>query len=236
VVDEEAKVIGTVFAYKPVFFTKELSMKTLKLAIVAAAAAVMMPAQAEGLSYSVGASTANTDDVRGDDFRPSLNLGADYDFGNGFYAGTGFTSGKYAEDAKSRGELTLSVGYGQELASGLFYDINATRYIYSKAGGNLNELGLTVGYGPVSATYYKAFDSSKFVSKSDYLDVAYTYSFTDKLDATLTVTKGRAEDESWSSSLDYELAASYDLGNNLSATASINKYKPKFVLGLTKSF
>ena len=212
-------------------------MQSIKLAFVAVAAATLLsPAMAQGVSYNLGVTTANTDDVRGDDFRPSLNLGAEYDFGNGFYAGTGFTTGKYAEDAKSRGELTLSVGYGQELASGLFYDINATRYIYSKAGGNVNELGLTVGYGPVSATYYKAFESSKFVSKSDYLDLAYTYSFTEKLDATLTVTKGRAEDESWSSSLDYELAASYDLGNNLSATAAINKYKPKFVLGLNKSF
>lgn len=212
-------------------------MKSIKLAFVAAAAVTLLsPAMAQGVSYNLGVTTTNTNDVRGDNFRPPLNLGADYDFGNGFYAGTGFTTGKYAEGAKSRGELTLSVGYGQELASGLFYDINATRYVYSKAGGNVNELGLTVGYGPVSATYYKAFESSKFVSKSDYLDLAYIYSFTDKLDATLTVTKGRAEDESWSSSLDYELAASYDLGNNLSATAAVNKYKPKFVLGLNKSF
>ena len=212
-------------------------MKSIKLAIVAAAAATLLsPAMAQGVSYNLGITSTNTDDVRLDDFRPSLSVGADYDFGNGFYAGTGFTTGKYAEDAKSRGELTFSVGYGQELASGLFYDVNATRYIYSKAGGNGNELGLTLGYGPVSATYYKAFDSSKFVTKSDYLDVAYTYSFTDKLDTTLTVTKGRAEDESWSSSLGYELAFSYDLGGDMTATAAINKDKPKFVLGLSKSF
>jgi len=215
-------------------------MKTLKLALVAAAsAAVMVPAQAEGISYSVGVFTSNTDVAEAKDFKPSLSLGADYDFGNGFYAGAAYNTGKYYEQSKSRGEITLSLGYGNELSNGVFYDINATRYMYPKDGAsNANELGLTVGYGPVAVTYYKGFDADGFVSKTDYIDLGYTYSLNDKLSTTLTVTKYRSDDEakSWSSSLDYELAASYDLGNNLSLTGAINKVKPKLVVGLVKTF
>ena len=212
-------------------------MQSIKLALVAAAAATLLsPAMAQGVSYNLGVTTANTDDVRGDDFRPSLNLGADYDFGNGAYTGAAFTTGKYAEGAKERGEIVLSAGYGQELSNGFFYDLNASRYIRSKTDTNYNEMGLTVGYGPVAFAYYKGFDTDGFISKSDSYEVMYIYGLTDALEAGLTVTKVRDDDKNWSSSLDYELAFSYDLGDNMTATAAINKAKPKFVLGLSKSF
>jgi hypothetical protein len=209
-------------------------MKSLKLALVAAAAAaVLAPAQAQGLSYSVGVFSANTSDKREDDVRPSLELGAVYDFGNGFYAGADYTTGKFYNQTKARGELTLSVGYGQELSSGIFYDVNATRYVYPKSGSdNLNELGLTLGYGPVSATYYKEFNTDGFVSDSEYLELTYSYAINEKVSSYAMVTKTKGE-----SVLGFELGASYDLGNNLSASATYEKGEtPKFVLGLTKSF
>jgi uncharacterized protein (TIGR02001 family) len=207
-------------------------MKTLKLALVAAAAAaVMVPAQAEGLSYSLGVTTTNVDDVRLDDFRPAFNAGVNYELGNGFYTGAGFTTGKYVEEAKARGELTMTVGYANELANGISYDLSATRYVYAKTGSeNGNDATLAVGYGPVTVAYTKAFTSSKFVGNYD-LDVTYSLAINDKLGADFTVTKtGKT------SALDYELAFGYDLGNNLMATAAVNKERPKLVLGMSKSF
>jgi hypothetical protein len=38
------------------------------------------------------------------------------------------------------------------------------------------------------------------------------------------------------SSLNYELALNYDLGNDLSVSGTIQKTKPKFVLGISKGF
>jgi len=207
-------------------------MKTLKLALVAAAAAaVMVPAHAEGLTYSLGVNSTNVDDVRLDDFRPSLNAGVSYELANGFYTGAGFTTGKYVEDAKARGEITMTVGYANELANGISYDLSATRYVYAKTGGeNGNDATLAVGYGPVTVAYTKAFTDSKFVGNYD-LDITYSLAINDKLGADFTVTKtGKT------SGLDFELAFGYDLGNNMTATAAINKAEPKLVLGLSKSF
>lgn len=209
-------------------------MKRLKLALVAAAtAAVMAPAAAQGLSYSVGVFSANTDDVRGDSFRPSVELGAGYDFGNGFYLGTDYTTGRFFSQTSSYGELSAEAGFGQELSSGVSYDINVSRSVYPKSGAdNETELGLTLGYGPLSATWYKGFDSSGFVSGTAGIDWTLSHSFTEQIGAYVMVKKTYGE-----SSLGYELGASYDLGNNLSASVSYDKDSaPKFVFGLTKGF
>jgi hypothetical protein len=209
-------------------------MKSLKLALVAAAAAaVMAPASAEGLSYSAGIFTANSSDVRADDFRPSVELGVNYGLASGFYAGAGYVTGKYENQTKAQGELSFNAGFGQELSNGVSYDINVARYIYtSSTAGNYNEMTLTVGYGPVSAAYYKSFKSDGGFYGDYGLDLTYTHGFTDKIEGYFTVTKSEGV-----SSLGYELGASYDLGDNLSASALYEKgAKPKFILGLTKGF
>jgi len=209
-------------------------MKSLKMALVAAAtAAVLAPAQAEGLSYSVGIFSANTSDSRGDDIRPSLELGASYELGNGFYAGAGYTTGKFGDQNKARGELVFDAGYGQELSSGISYDVNVSRTQYPTSGSdNYNELALTVGYGPFAVTYGKWFSSSSFDKESAYFDFAYSYALTEKVDSYVILTKSYKE-----SSLGAEVGVSYDLGDNLSASAVYEKgATPKFVLGLTKSF
>ena len=210
-------------------FLQESFMKSFKFALLAVAtAAVMAPAHAQGLTYSVGVFSANTDDTRKDDVRPSVVLGANYDFGNGFYAVADYTTGKFEGQAKARGELALSVGYGNELANGIYYDVAATRTMY-KTSGDGNELGLTLGYGPVSVTYTKAFTTSGFTG-THTLDYTLQHNLTEAFSAgvTLTTTKGEADT--------YEIFGAYDLGNNLSLSASIFKDKPKLVVGITKSF
>lgn len=209
-------------------------MKSLNLSLLATAlAVVMVPAAAEGLSYSAGIFTANSSDVREDDFRPSLELGVSYGLANGFYAGVGYVTGKYENQTKANGELSLNAGFGQELSNGVSYDINVARYIYtSSTAGNYNEMTLGVGYGPVSAAYYKSFKSDGGFYGVYGLDVTYTHGFTDQIEGYFTVTKTEGD-----SSLGYELGASYDLGDNLSASALYEKgAKPKFIMGLTKGF
>lgn len=222
-------------------------MKTLKIALVAAAAAaVLAPAQAEGLSFNVGVLSANTSDSRferSEDheffskkaIRPALTFGADYDFGNGFYVGTANTTGKYVREdyssLKSAVETELYVGYANELSYGLRYDVSATRTIVSGLGVmNGNEATVAIGYGPVTLAYSKPFTSSKFEG-AHYVDLTFSHSFTDAISADLTFTKDQGV-----SKLSHELVVSYDLGNNLTATASFQKDRPVAVLGLSKSF
>lgn len=206
-------------------------MKSLKLALVAAAtAAVLAPAQAQGLTYSVGIFTSNSDYAEAEDFKPALKLGADYDFGNGLYAGAAYSTGKFKGQTKARGELTLTVGYGNELANGISYDLSASRYVYpNSVEANYNDATLSVGYGPVSVAYTKAFTSSGFTGGHS-IDYTFEHAFNDKLSAGVTFTTEKDQPDT------YEIFGAYDLGNNLSLSGSINKDKPKLVVGITKSF
>jgi uncharacterized protein (TIGR02001 family) len=220
-------------------------MKTMKVALVAAAAAaVLAPAQAEGLSFNVGVLSAYTDDSRFDRdsqffskkaVRPALTFGVDYDFGNGFYIGNANTSAKFAREddssLKDAVEMNLYAGYANELANGIRYDVSATRYVFTGLGfNNSNEATVAVGYGPVTLAYSKPFTSSKFEGEH-YVDLTFSHSFTDAISADLTFTKDQGV-----SKLSHELVVSYDLGNNLTATASFQKDRPVAVLGLSKSF
>jgi uncharacterized protein (TIGR02001 family) len=205
-------------------------MKTFKTALVASAvAAFAIPAQAQGLSYSVGLFTSNSDYEVKEDFKPSLNLGVEYDFGNGFYTGIGFVSGQFEDQTKASGEYTFTLGYANELANGLTYDLSASRYEYPN-GPKSNDATLALGYGPLTVAFTRGFTSSQFVGNHK-IDFTYSHSFTGNLSTDFIITKTQNE-----SDLGYEIAVSYDLGENLMATASINKDTPKLILGLTKSF
>lgn len=206
-------------------------MKTLKFAFVTAVMmAALVPAQAEGLSYSVGVFSSNTDDIRSaNTTRPSLALGAGYDMGNGLGLSAGYVTGQYEGQTKANGEVTLALSFEKELSNGVMYDLTASRYMYSGGGGASNDLALTVGYGQASLTYTKDFNESGFINPHK-LDFTLSHNLTDQISAgvTLTSQKGSADT--------YEIFAGYDLGNNLELSASIYKDKPRFVLGVTKSF
>jgi len=212
-------------------------MKTFKLALLAAVSAtVMTSAAAEGISYNVGVISSYSDDAReAKNFRPAATFGVDYDFGNGFYVGNANVTGKFvkndAGDLKRTAEMALYAGYANELGNGLRYDVSATRYVFPGAGfSNSNEATVAVGYSFVTVAYTKPFTSSKFEGEHS-VDLTLSHQVNDALSADFTITKDQGL-----SSLDFELAFAYDLGNNLTATASLNRYKPKLVMGLSKSF
>lgn len=99
-------------------------MKSLKLlAIAAASAAVIAPAQAQGLSFNIGAvslykSNGIDQDTRQEDnrkaFRPAIQGGVDYDFGNGFYVGNWNSTGKFGD---ANIEIDLYAGYAGQLTT-----------------------------------------------------------------------------------------------------------------------
>lgn len=201
----------------------------LALILTSASALSPLAAQAEGLSFNVGAESSYDD--QGKDFAPSLQGGVDYGFSNGFYVGNWNSTGKFGDSLKSTVEVDLYVGYANELASGLSYDLAVTRYLYPGVKDhNANDVNLDVVYGPATLSYTQAFTSDGFDSGYT-LGLTLAHSITDALEASVLV-----EGDKGVSSLNYELGVAYDMGNDLSISGTVNKDKPRFVLGISKGF
>ena len=123
---------------------------------VSATLLVAAPAAAEGLSYNVALTSLYKyngidQDVRAPkNVRPALQGGADYDFGNGLYAGNWNSTGQFGAQGKADLEIDLYGGYRGEFGQGWRYDVGAIRFVYPKDNTwNANEwyvrLGLTDG-------------------------------------------------------------------------------------------
>lgn len=201
----------------------------LSLALSGAAALSPLAAQAEGLSFNIGAESSYDD--QGKDFAPSLQGGVDYVFSSGLYVGNWNSTGKFGDALKSTVEVDLYLGFAKELVSGLSYDLSVTRYMYPGVKDyNANDVNLDVGYGPATVSYTQAFTSDGFDSGYT-LGLTLAYSITEALEASVLV-----EGDKGVSSLGYELALAYDVGKDLSVTGTVNKEKPRFVLGISKGF
>lgn len=206
-----------------------ISSPLLALALTSASALSPVAAHAEGLSFNIGAESSYDD--QGKHFAPSLQGGVDYGFANGFYMGNWNATGKFGESLKSTVEVDLYVGYAKELASGLNYDLTVTRYLYPGIKDyNANDVNLDVGYGPVTVSYTQAFTSDGFDSAYT-LGLTLAHNLTDALQASVLV-----EGDKGVSSLNYELALAYDMGEDLSITGTVNKENPRVVLGISKGF
>lgn len=223
-------------------------MKTLKLAVLAAAAAaVMAPAHAEGLSYNIGVVSlykfngVDQDTREAKNFRPAIQGGVDYDFGNGFYVGNWNSTGTF-DDADL--EIDLYAGYANELANGLSYDVGVARYVYPSADGwNTNELYLSLGYG--IATFDVTYGLSDGNDKWSRYAITLTQPVNDKLSVNLVLGDRNSRAGGFN---DFAIGAEYDLGDGMTASAVVSgagkeadgtkpdAHKTRLVLGLTKSF
>lgn len=221
-------------------------MNKFKLALVsAAAAALLVPAAAQAqLSFNIGAvslykSSGIDQEGVNKDWRPALQGGADYDFGNGFYVGNWNSTGKFGD---ANVEIDLYGGYRGQIAKGLGYDVGFVRYIYpnNAAFGNGNELVLSLSYAEYSVKYTRLI-SGDFEDSSRF-SLGYARPLTDKLTlkAGLGFRNNKGPD-------DYNLGVSYDLGNALSASATLSGATDKdkvtdgsrdnrLILGVSKSF
>jgi uncharacterized protein (TIGR02001 family) len=213
----------------PGVFMRFIPSPLLALALSSACALSPLAAHAEGLSFNVGAESSYDD--QGKDFAPSLQGGVDYAFSNGFYVGNWNSTGKFGEALKSTVEVDLYVGYAKALASGLSYDLAVTRYLYPGVKDlNANDVNLDVAYGPATVSYTQAFTSDGFDSGYT-LGLTLAHNITDALEASVLV-----EGDKGVSSLNYELALAYDMGKDLSISGTVNKDKPRLVLGISKGF
>jgi uncharacterized protein (TIGR02001 family) len=247
-----------------VFFLKEFGMKTLKLALIAAAsAAVMAPAQAEGVSYNIGvvslykSSGVDADDrqapaddgvKRAKNFRPAVQGGFDYDFGNGFYVGNWNSTGKFG---KADFEIDLYAGYANELANGLGYDVGVTRFIYPGAeteGLNSNEAHVAISYGIATFKVTRGLTDGANKKYSRY-SLTLSQPVNDKLTMNLVLADRNKRSGGHS---DFAVGADYDLGDGMSLSAAVSgagkkldedgvkqkldTHKTRLVVGLSKSF
>jgi len=225
-------------------------MKTLKLALlVAAAASVIVPAQAEGLSYNIGvvslykSSGVDADSRDAKSTRPAIQGGVDYDFGNGFYVGNWNSTGKFG---KADVEIDLYAGYANELPNGLGYDVGVTRYIYPDAEtvANSNEAHIALSYG--IATFKVSSGLTSNVNKKfQRYSLSLSQPVNDKLTVNLVLADRNKRNGGHN---DFAIGADYDLGDGMAATAVVSgagkqddgtkpvSHKSRLVVGLSKSF
>lgn len=229
-------------------------MKTLNLFLISAAAAVMAPAQAEGISYNIGfvslykSSGVDADSRAAKSARPAIQGGVDYDFGNGFYVGNWNSTGKFG---KANVEIDLYAGYVNELANGLGYDVGLMRYIYPGAenGGNSNEAHVAFSYGV--ATFKATRGLTDQVNKKHS---RYSITLSQPVNDNLTVNLVLADRNKRSGGhSDFAVGADYDLGDGLTFSAVVSgagktidsdtglkskpdSHKSRLVAGLSKSF
>jgi uncharacterized protein (TIGR02001 family) len=244
------------FAYIPgvsfeSFLTPELAMKliTTSLALAASLAALTFAplAQAEGLSFNIGAvSLYKSNGIDQDSramkaVRPAIQGGVDYEFANGFYLGNWNSTGKFGE---ADVEIDLYAGYGGELGNGVSYDIGLARYLYPSSGGgwNGNEIYGSVSYGIFTTKLTRG--TSGVIDKWSRLSV----SLEQPLSKELTLNAGlgfRNKSNGNSGAYDYSLGLGYDLGNDLTTTATLSGAqtskagdagKARLVVGVSKSF
>ena len=225
-------------------------MKSLKLALVAAAAAaVLAPAQAQGISYNIGVVSLyksngvdeGTHETKKSS-RPALQGGADYDFGNGFYVGNWNSTGKFE---KADVEIDLYAGYANELANGLSYDLGVARYIYPgarAAGWNTNEAYISFGYGIATLKATRGLSDAN--KKASRYSITLAQPVNEQLTAILVYGDRNRKGGNFS---DFAVGADYDLGDGMTASALVSgagkvdgvkdpANKTRLVLGLSKSF
>lgn len=225
-------------------------MNKFKLALVsAAAAALLVPAAAQAqLSFNIGAvslyksngidqdSVSNKDNKN---FRPAIQGGVDYDFGNGFYVGNWNSTGKF--DGADL-EIDLYGGYRGEITKGLGYDVGYARFIYPNVTTNWNgnEIYAILSYDAFSVKLQRGVRGA--IDEWTRVGFGYSRPLTDKL--TLKAGVGFRNQKAGDTN-DYSLGVSYDLGNALSTSATLSGATDKavsdardnrLILGVSKSF
>lgn len=219
------------------------------IATAAALAALLVSplSQAEGLSYNIGAVSLyksngiDQDSREQKSFRPAIQGGVDYEFSNGFYVGNWNSTGKFG---KANIEIDLYAGYTRELKNGVSYDIGFASYLYPNSGGgwNGNEIYGSVSYGIFTTKLTRGTSGS--IKKWSRLGL----SIEQPLSKALTLNAGvgiRNKSNGNSGAYDYSLGVSYDLGNDLTTTATVSGAqtskagdagKSRLIVGVAKSF
>ncbi|MBA3059954.1 MAG: TorF family putative porin [Gammaproteobacteria bacterium] len=210
------------------------------------AASLLAPSMAQAqLSFNLGAvslykSNGIDQDSRSPKaFRPAIQGGVDYSFGNGFYVGNWNSTGKFGS---ANVEVDLYGGYGGQISKDLTYDIGFASYLYpDNAGWNGNELYGSLTYDYLTVKLTRGVSGS--IDEHSRLSVSVKQPLTDSL--TLTSGLGWRNTANNFGARDYNLGLKYDLGNATSASAIYSGAqrdkvgiagKGRLILGVSKSF
>lgn len=227
-------------------------IKKSPLALAAALVCIsMVPAAAfaegGGLSFNLGAVSlyksngVDQDSRAAKNFRPAVQGGVDYEFGNGVYLGNWNSTGEFGNADL---EIDLYGGYRGNLGQGVSYDIGYASYVYPSSGGGWNggELYGSLSYSIFTAKLTRGTNGS--INKWSRLGLSVAQPLSDAL--TLKGGMGfRNKSNGNSGAYDYSLGVAYDLGNSVSTSATLSGAqtskvgdagKSRLVLGISKSF
>ena len=175
-------------------------------------------------------------------FKPALQGGVDYAFDNGFYLGNWNSTinwTKYATPSQNSAvEVDLYGGYKFK-AGEIDLDVGALQYYYPGAtNSNTTEIYFGAGYGPVSAKYSSTVSKGYFGIGSPgatgtpagsgrgtgYLNLAFAKEIMPKITfkAALGFTNysKSVTSTSYPNYSDYNVGASYDLGDGLAVSGA----------------
>lgn len=177
--------------------------------------------------------------------RPAIQGGVDVDLGHGFYVGNWNSTGTFE---KSNLEVDLYGGYAHELENGLSYDVGYAHYVYpGMSSWNGGELVFKVGFAGFGVKLQHGLNGSTKADNGDAKQrfaLSYDYSVNDK--TSLNVTYGK-RNQAGGDFADYAVGVSYDLGDNMSLSATYSGATKKaeadngernnrLVIGFGKSF
>jgi len=201
-----------------------------------APAAAPAPAPApEPAPFSVNIGVASSYIYRGlnqSDFKPALQIGADYAHSSGFYIGTWGSSIRWLKDygiSSGSAEIDLYAGYKGE-AGPIAYDVGVLQYFYtgSVAPGatkpDTTELYVAGTFKMFTLKYSHAltnlfgFADSK---GSGYLDLSANFDLGDGWSVVPHVGRQWIRHNSAYAYTDYALTVNKDFGNGLSASAAL---------------
>ena len=222
----------------------------ISLTCLAAAVALALPLAAQAqLSFNIGAVSfykyngLDQDSRQGErerDFRPALQGGVDYAFGNGFYVGNWNSTGRFGQADL---EINLYGGYSGEFANGMGFDVGYIAYIYpDQSNWDGGEVYGSLSYGILTTKL--SWGTSGSIDDHARLSFLIEQPLSERL--TLEAGVGFRNTANLNSgATDYRLGLTYALTESLSTSAiwsgaDTNRVgqagQGRLILGLTQSF
>lgn len=206
------------------------SLMALALGSVSGLAQAQTATPESSLSFNVGATTDyRYRGISQSRLKPAVQGGIDYADKSGFYVGAWGSSIKWIKDAggDASAELDLYAGYKGAVGD-VSYDLGFLRYEYPSnqlaVSANTNEIYGAATFGPATLKYSHAisnmfgFANSK---NSYYVDLSGTFDLGGGFSLVPHVGYQSVKNNGAYSYTDYALTLGKDLGNGLSATASL---------------
>ena len=203
-----------------------------------APAAAPAPAPAEPpVPFSVNVGIASSYIYRGlnqSDFKPALQIGADYVSPSGFYIGTWASSIRWLKDygiGSGNAEIDVYAGYKGE-AGPVAYDVGVLQYIYNgsvtpgSVRANTTEIYVAGTIQMFTLKYSHAVSSGVFgvanARNSGYLDLSATFPLIDNLSLTAHVGHQIIKNTGGAGTYtDGKIELGYDFGNGLALSGGV---------------